>query len=1616
MSETLSQDPEGLTSGYTTLTSSYPPTPATPNSTVQDAPSGAHLPPFSTFSADMDSNGGFTTSSDRLFSDARLLDISNWDYYTETRLLERGENGLSIISSQPQYRPWESKPVDSTSAFAPTTQVNSLADAFAQQNGASKLPSFQSQFQAFNDPATTSEPTLTTLTNLTPVSPNSSPGNHSLTTLNSNFHTLSAVNPRSYPLVPAPIQAREIPSIQQQFLDERHIQLYSHPTTNLTALNTSIFPPQNGAIIQQNQLISSPTVVTVFKPSEADLKLSSLQDPGLKLQNVTLHPTQFQNPVPNIDNGLYNGLDKKNGGMIMNSPTRNDFRKKERRKIRASSLESSTESDGASSNMDMGSENSGQVAAISSTAGFKNHHMPDNSSVDDISGGGVDKQVKKKRKRCGECIGCQRKDNCGDCAPCRNDKSHQICKQRRCEKLTEKKNLYGEGGFLRGESRRGRGKGRGPGSYRGRKAGGPVSALSSGAVIQSEPNSGVMQNSQTSRPSPQPAQAVHMLKPDQNMPSVQQQPMTPMPFYADPNRFATPVWQADPGQAWTQGQFIQQIPTATHTPIEGYQQYSNGIYQTSYQQPAFETNTFYTGAVQVLTNPRPPSNPNHSVQPLARPNSNYSHHTPSPVPQQPPTPQNSNQRNQYQEYTIQNQNYIPPATTPTGNVDSSQQGNLSRPSSVNSAVNVPTSNQNYSSQQGGTVFTSVSNDTFSPNANSTFANSNSGNDKPGYPQVNSNPQLVSHNSSGYPGSGMFSGESLDQHMWQQSNANSNQVWEPGQSNDSAKDKQQTYNHEQIHKTEVLYNHHAQNSSHMNQEPETNLPSDRVNLNTKIKTMILNKQNSEADMNEKKNENHNNGHFLWYSHQRYFLNPSNAGGSNKSENTTKDEAKKTISLNIFKSLAKKEGNKSQIFGDILKQKSGVGKIYKCSIIQNADKAKLKAENEPPPCQCLQPNQSIPEPGVFYTHLGCADNLRNLRKDFECKTGVSGKAIRIEKVRYTGKEGKTNQGCPIAKWILRRSGQDEKYLVIVKHRQGHSCVSAFIIICIVVWEAVSRNASDDLYNLLTDKLNKFGLPTKRRCGINDPRTCACQGTDPNSCGASFSFGCSWSMYYNGCKFTRSKFVRKFRLNVQAEEELLEDQLQKLASHITPIYRNLAPSSFKNQTQYEEIASDCRLGYTKGRPFSGVTACMDFCAHAHKDTQNMNNGCTAVVTLTKKSTSKTPPDEQLHVLPMYVVDATDEFGSTENQQNKIALGSIEALHKYSSEIRLLSVPLEPCKRKNKRKSEEGSKKNETASPKHKEPQIKQEEMSKGNDYTEQTPLSKLRNTESNLNFNGNYNAVNNGIPQYHINPSGSSDPMGPNYLNSNSSTSNHPKFWHRQTAGFYNNQAFYPNGFYNSFYSNNCNQNNPYQNSFNSYGFEQNVHSSHYSNYLPYGSNDGSAFSHASNTGQNYSAGFSDLPCYKVINPFDDFQGQNVLNSSPLLQSKLQFQKLYTDNLECFRDSEVGGVAIALEHGSLLFECAKHELHATTALKEPNRLSPTRISLVFYQHRNLNKYKHGLDEYSGKMKTKNGENDVKPLAIKPANDLLVRAYSLPTFSWTTLFPMHPCITTGPYQIIKN
>ena len=83
-------------------------------------------------------------------------------------------------------------------------------------------------------------------------------------------------------------------------------------------------------------------------------------------------------------------------------------------------------------------------------------------------------------------------------------------------------------------------------------------------------------------------------------------------------------------------------------------------------------------------------------------------------------------------------------------------------------------------------------------------------------------------------------------------------------------------------------------------------------------------------------------------------------------------------------------------------------------------------------------------------------------------------------------------------------------------------------------------------------------------------------------------------------------------------------------------------------------------------------------------------------------------------------------------------------------------------------------------------------------------------------------------------------------------------------------------------------------------------------------------------------------------------------------------FSENVDSFHDPLIGGVAIALSHGSVLFECAKHELHATTALKNPDRRDPKRISLVFYQHKSLIYRNHGLVELEEKMERKRNEDE--------------------------------------------
>ena len=174
-------------------------------------------------------------------------------------------------------------------------------------------------------------------------------------------------------------------------------------------------------------------------------------------------------------------------------------------------------------------------------------------------------------------------------------------------------------------------------------------------------------------------------------------------------------------------------------------------------------------------------------------------------------------------------------------------------------------------------------------------------------------------------------------------------------------------------------------------------------------------------------------------------------------------------------------------------------------------------------------SFPESGPYYTHLGVGVSLADIRRQFEARTGFKGKQIRILKAKHVPHEGKSSNGCPIAKYIIRRSSLEEKLLVLVKQRLEHTCPTACIVVFIAAWEGVPAPTADRVYDVLCQKMGNYGKATDRRCSTNAKKTCACQG-DKNG-GASFSFGCSWSHFFTVCKFCKygdDKEVRKFKLS--------------------------------------------------------------------------------------------------------------------------------------------------------------------------------------------------------------------------------------------------------------------------------------------------------------------------------------------------------------------------------------------------------------------------------------------------------------------------------------------------------
>jgi len=151
-------------------------------------------------------------------------------------------------------------------------------------------------------------------------------------------------------------------------------------------------------------------------------------------------------------------------------------------------------------------------------------------------------------------------------------------------------------------------------------------------------------------------------------------------------------------------------------------------------------------------------------------------------------------------------------------------------------------------------------------------------------------------------------------------------------------------------------------------------------------------------------------------------------------------------------------------------------------------------------------------------------------------------------------------------------------------------------------------------------------------------------------------------------------------------------------------------------------------------------------------------------------------------------------------------------------------------------------------------------------------------------------------------------------------------------------------------------------------------------------------------------------------------------------IQGRDVEVDDVESFLDSYVGGVAVALTHGSVMFEVANRKLHATVALQQPNCHSPTRISLEFYPSRQMNQPHRGVvpttieseqlvssnlnsSSVEGQNKCRTESRSAEPvtdLSSKLSQPPLLRVNTLTTTTTVTKWIKPQPVVSGPYQCL--
>ena len=464
-------------------------------------------------------------------------------------------------------------------------------------------------------------------------------------------------------------------------------------------------------------------------------------------------------------------------------------------------------------------------------------------------------------------------------------------------------------------------------------------------------------------------------------------------------------------------------------------------------------------------------------------------------------------------------------------------------------------------------------------------------------------------------------------------------------------------------------------------------------------------------------------------------------------------------------------------------------------------------------------------------------------------------------------------------------------------------------------------------------------------------------------------------------------------------------------------MTPNCYNIMTADEKDAQEikCRIGaYKNGNPFSGVTAVSDFCAHAHRDNNNLINGCTAILTLLKpehRDLQGKADDEQLHVLPHYAIDCTDpETGSKEKHLEKVNEGSIEVVKKFERKQILRSEPIRKCKRGGNYGHPEGQRKVflDNFAKIAKQTNDMEAAVRQAKEIADSTPVARKqelhkRNLKQASLSNGYSKPCD--IKCRHVHAKCDK----PKDTTTSTSTNDKPVVQTKSKVLKNNDHkqkmvATKPVMFMNvdDEFMKECVDNlSVLANESKSQQSNVPIQEDNFKAKPP--TNDSAIGSDLEVESDNE---FDDLiqtmdnslkpnvepkiepvvekqqPSTAVLKPVtqnlpkelnDEFYESDGSNTSSLdistqcnppsdsglsednttigstdPESVNDYDIIESEELENLTNKKVGGLAIALTHGSIMWEVARQELHATTALKNPNRFHPTRIGIVFYQHR--------------------------------------------------------------------